>query len=156
MRSLRKAAQLPLLLCSASLLIGCPQREQAEQSADGGTPAAPQAAARDQNDFPTQARVEYVLQCMVEHGGQNYDNLYHCVCAVDLLASRMSYDEFGQAQTFTYLFNTPGERGGEFRDPPESKRLRTLYKEARTAAESSCFPKKPQPADASGAAPKKK
>lgn len=27
------------------------------------------------NDFPTQARVEFVLECMGQHGGQSYDTL---------------------------------------------------------------------------------
>lgn len=96
--------------------------------------------ARMENDFPTQARVEYVLQCMEEHGGQNYDNMYHCVCMVDKVAEAMSYDDFAQAQTFTYLFNTPGERGGEFRDPPQSAKLRTQLKEVTTQARETCFP----------------
>lgn len=97
-------------------------------------------AARSDNDFPTQARVEYVLQCMEEHGGQNYDTLYHCVCMADKIAAAMSYDDFAQAQTFTYLFNTPGERGGEFRDPPQSAKLRTQLKEATAQAKETCFP----------------
>lgn len=100
----------------------------------------PQAPA-ESNDFPTQARVEYVLQCMQEHGGQNYDNLYHCVCSADKIAGKMSYEEFGQAQTFTYLFNTPGERGAEFRDPPQSDKLRKKLKEAKTEAAAACFSK---------------
>ena len=107
------------------------------------TPAPSQAQIQpppQANDFPTQARVEYVLQCMLEHGGQNYDNLYHCVCSVDKIASQMSYDDFSQAQTFTYLFNTPGERGGEFRDPPQSSKLRTQLKEAKALAAQACFP----------------
>jgi hypothetical protein len=89
--------------------------------------------------YPTQTRVEYVLQCMQEHGGQNYDNLYHCVCAIDKIAAKLSPAEFDQAQTFTYLYNTPGERGGEFRDPPQSKKLRDQLKEAKAEA-AACFP----------------
>ncbi|WP_045223306.1 hypothetical protein [Methyloterricola oryzae] len=104
-------------------------------------PEAPAAAAAAVNDFPTQARVEYVLGCMQEHGGQNYDNLYHCVCSADKIASKMSYEEFGQAQTFTFLFNTPGERGAEFRDPPQSDKLRKKLKEAKAEAAAACFPK---------------
>lgn len=105
------------------------------------TPKAASPAPTEVNDFPTQARVEYVLGCMQEHGGQNYDNLYHCVCSADKIASKMSYDEFSQAQTFTFLFNTPGERGGEFRDPPQSDKLRKKLKEAKAEAATACFPK---------------
>ena len=101
----------------------------------------PQQPAAESNDFPTQARVEYVMQCMQEHGGQNYDNLYHCVCSVDKIAAKMSHEEFAQAQTFTYLFNTPGERGAEFRDPPQSDKLRKKLKEVKAEAAAACFPK---------------
>lgn len=104
------------------------------------TPPASQTEGTAANDFPTLARVEYVLQCMEEHGGQNYNNLYHCTCAVDKIASRMSHDEFVQAQTFTYGFNVAGERGAEFRDPPESAKLREKYKEVRKDAQEACFP----------------
>lgn len=91
-------------------------------------------------DYPTQVRVEYVLGCMQDHGGQNYDNMYHCICAVDKIAEKIPYDDFAQAQTFTYLFSTPGERGGEFRDPPLSEKLRGQLKKAKADVEATCFP----------------
>lgn len=91
------------------------------------------------NDFPTQARVEYVMQCMAEHGGANLDNSYHCVCAVDKIASLMNFQDYSEALTFTYMFDTPGDKGGEFRDPPKSKELRDRLKAAQKEAEV-CFP----------------
>jgi hypothetical protein len=94
---------------------------------------------RTVNDFPTQARVEYVSQCMAEKGGANLDNMYHCVCAVDKIASYMSYQDYAESLTFTYMFDTPGDKGGEFRDPPKSKILRDKLKYAQKEAES-CFP----------------
>jgi hypothetical protein len=75
------------------------------------------------NDFPTQARVEFVLGCMDEQGGQSYDNLYKCVCVVDAIAAEMSHEEFAQAQVFSQLRSTAGERGGVFRDPPQAGAL---------------------------------
>ena len=110
-----------------SLLTGC-----------ASSPPA-QALAKPLNDFPTQARVEYVIQCMQEQGGENFDNMYHCVCSVDKIAANMSYEEFAQAQTFTFLFNTPGERGGEFRDPPQSAKLRNKLKEVKADAAQACL-----------------
>ncbi|SMF95564.1 hypothetical protein SAMN02949497_2929 [Methylomagnum ishizawai] len=111
-------------------------------------PAAPaKEAAAPVNDFPTQARVEYVMQCMAERGGQNLDNLYHCVCAVDKIAGRLNYQDYSEALTFTYLFDTPGEKGGEFRDPPKSKELRDRLKAAKKEAEG-CFPVLPGAAGA--------
>jgi hypothetical protein len=129
----RRLASLSIL---SALLGACASAPQPAPTA--AAPAAPV------NDFPTQTRVEYVLQCMQEHGGQNYDNLYHCVCAADKIAARMSHEEFDQAQTFAYLYNTPGERGGEFRDPPQSKKLRDRLKEAKAEA-AACFPAKSKP-----------
>jgi hypothetical protein len=104
--------------------------------------AAPPKETATTNDFPTQARVEYVMQCMTERGGQNLNNMYHCVCAVDKIAGLMSYRDYSEALTFTYLFDTPGEKGGEFRDPPKSKELRDKLKAAKKEAEV-CFPAKP-------------
>ena len=98
------------------------------------TPAAPA------NDFPTLTRVEYVLSCMQEKGGRNYDNLYHCVCAVDKIAAKMSHEEFMQAQTFETNKNLAGERGGVFRDPPQSKVLRDKLKAVNDEAVAACFP----------------
>ncbi|GAB6067576.1 hypothetical protein JCM13664_08940 [Methylothermus subterraneus] len=93
------------------------------------------------NDFPTLARVEYVFECMQKHGGQNYDNLYHCSCALDELAKRMSYQEYSEAVVFTKLRSMPGEAGGVFRDPPQADKLRAKLKAAEEAAEALCFVK---------------
>lgn len=135
-----------LPIATALWVAGC-QQQTAPNPAPDTRIAPPQAAAAPAakpadraNDFPTLARVEYVLQCMLEHGGQNYDNLYHCACAADTLAGKLSYEDFAQAQTFTYLYSMPGERGGEFRDPPQSGDLRARLKEAKALAQRTCFP----------------
>ena len=152
MKNLRVGSVYPILLLALTTP-GCQQ--EAPPPGDTATDAkaqAPAAAGADRtvNDFPTLARVEYVLQCMLEHGGQNYDNLYHCTCAADTIASRMSYEDFSQSLTFTYMFSTPGEKGGEFRDPPESKRLRDLLKESKALAQTRCFPAIPGDSDKGG------
>lgn len=147
-----KTFTLPCLLpwvITAGVVAGCQQgSDQPPPASAPLTPPAPTTPAERANDFPTLARVEYVMQCMLEHGGQNYDNLYHCVCAADTVANQLSYEEFAQAQTFTYLYNTPGERGGEFRDPPQSSQLRTRLKEAKALAQKDCFPPQPEGAAA--------
>jgi hypothetical protein len=114
-------------------------------AACAGAPPAAQRACPEpvSSGLPTQTRVEYVSQCMEEHGGRTYDNMYHCVCAVDYLGTQLTPEQFDQAQTFTYLFNTPGERGGEFRDPPQSEKLRTLLKQTKAEAAARCFPNPP-------------
>jgi len=125
-----KSKHLVLSLLASSLLLGC-----------AATPKpAETAAAQPVNDFPTLTRVEYVLSCMQEKGGRNYDNLYHCVCAVDQIASKMSHEEFLQAETFETNKNLAGERGGVFRDPSQSKVMRDKLKTVLDEAEAKCFP----------------
>jgi hypothetical protein len=91
------------------------------------------------NDFPTLARVEYVLGCMNQIGNQNYDTLYQCVCSADKIAERLSFDDYSEAQTFTMLRSTPGEKGGVFRDPPQAEELREALADAQDYARASCF-----------------
>ena len=92
------------------------------------------------NDFPTQARVEFVLSCMDARGGQSYNSLYPCVCAVDRIAERMPYREYTAAETLSFLYGTPGERGGFFRDAaPRSRERIKVFRAVRAEAEAACF-----------------
>lgn len=92
------------------------------------------------NDFPTQARVEFVLACMNSLGGQSYDTLYPCVCAVDRIADQISYRDYTTAETLSFLYATPGERGGVFRDAaPEAKAQIQRFYTLRSDAEEACF-----------------
>jgi len=93
------------------------------------------------NDFPTQARVEFVLRCMDAHGGQNYDTLYPCVCTIDKIAAELSYDEYVRAEVFAMLQRTPGERGGLFRDPDDARTLADRLLVVMEEAEGACFVK---------------
>ncbi len=107
----------------------------------GALLAAPGSASA--NDFPTQARVEYVLRCMEANGGRSYDTLYACVCAIDRIAAKMPYDEFVEAEAFALLRSTAGERGGVFRDPERAGILARKYLEVTESAEKSCFVERP-------------
>ena len=91
------------------------------------------------NDFPTQARVEYVLRCMNFSGGQIYENLYSCICVIDKIAERIAYDEYVEAEVFAQVGTTPGERGGVFRDPDRASLLTQKISDITEAAEKSCF-----------------
>ncbi len=95
------------------------------------------------NDFPTQARVEYVLQCMQRQGGQSYDTLYSCICSIDKIAEQISYEEYSSAEMLSYLWRTPGERGGVFRDAATDSRKRIKnFAKIRQESEASCFVRK--------------
>jgi hypothetical protein len=62
------------------------------------------------NDFPTTSRVEYVLECMKDHGGK-YEYLYKCSCAIDQIASRLKHDDYVEASTASRHQSLGGERG---------------------------------------------
>jgi len=124
------------MIVLVALSAGC-----ATQSGGRGPDAAATAKPAPGNDWPTQARVEYVFQCMREHGGQTYDNLYHCSCKADEVARRLNYQTYSEALVFKNLKSMPGERGGVFRDPPQSKILRDKLKQAEREAERHCFVK---------------
>ncbi len=93
------------------------------------------------NEYPTQERVEYVLNCIAKHGGLTFINKYACSCKIDKVAEKLTYKEYEEARTFTFMRSTPGEKGGVFRDPSQAKDLRTRLKEAEQRAERLCFVK---------------
>jgi len=94
------------------------------------------------NNYPTRDRVEYVFNCIAKHGGKlDYVTQYACGCKIDKIAEKLSFEEYEAASTFTMLRSTPGENGSVFRDPKQSKELRTRLKEAEVYAEESCFVK---------------
>lgn len=99
-------------------------------------------SAAQANDFPTQARVEYVLQCMDKSGGQSYDTLYPCICSIDKIAGKMPYDTYEKAATLDVMVKTAGEKGGAFRDAPGARKLVKLLRTTREESERSCFVKR--------------
>jgi hypothetical protein len=78
---------------------------------------------------------------MDAHGGQKYENLYSCVCVIDKIADKISYDDYVEGEVFSQLRRTPGERGGVFRDPDRATTMLKKINDATSAAEKSCFVK---------------
>ena len=72
------------------------------------------------NDYPTSGRVEFVLECMQRNAGKQ-EFLYKCACVIDEIAQKYSYDDFVEASTAARYQSLGGERGGLFRDPPQTR-----------------------------------
>ena len=104
-----------------------------------GTPALTDPV---QNDYPTIARVEYVVDCMRTTGPAE-ENIYKCACVIDRIAEKLKYDDYVESSTFSKYASTSGERGGVFRDPDEAKQKAKLYREVETGAFKSCGIAKP-------------
>lgn len=93
-------------------------------------------------DYPTRDRVEYVLNCVAQHGGLTYITQYACGCKIDKIAEQLTFAEYEAAKTFTYLTKgQTGDAASAMRDPAQSKDLRKRLKEAEQSAEKSCFVK---------------
>lgn len=91
------------------------------------------------SDYPTLDRVDAVLTCMQENGGQNIDNLQRCSCEIDMVMQRVDYDAFTEARTYEIYKQMPGDKGGIFRDNPRAKELVGKLDAARTEAKKRCF-----------------
>lgn len=105
-------------------------------------PAEPVEAAPFVSDYPTRDRVEYVLNCVAQHGGLSYISQYACGCKIDKIAEKLSFTDYEAAKTFTYLSKgQTGDAAAAMRDPAQSKDLRKRLKDAEQSAEKSCFVK---------------
>jgi hypothetical protein len=87
--------------------------------------------------YPTVDRVEYVLECMQRNGGKQ-EFLYKCACVIDQIAEKFVYDDFVEAATAARFQGLAGERGGLFRDPPETRATAKRYLQVQTDAMKRC------------------
>ncbi|MBI2798874.1 MAG: hypothetical protein HYX63_01085 [Gammaproteobacteria bacterium] len=97
------------------------------------------AANVQANDYPTMDRVDQVLTCMRENGGQNVDNMYRCSCEIDAIAQQLSLDDFNAARTYEIYKNMPGEKGGLFRESSDGTAAVKKLENARSDAKKRCF-----------------
>ena len=125
----------------ALLLSACAGQQQNTQPEASVTEESTQTDVAPLNDYPTRDRVEYVLECAAKHGGLGYISQIACGCKIDKIAEKLSFADYEAARTFNQMQKTPGEAGAVFRDPKQSKDLRSKLKEADEAAEKACFVK---------------
>lgn len=90
------------------------------------------------NDFPTQARVEYVVECMQGQQGAP-DALYKCSCAIDAIAARVTYEEWVDIATVAKGITIAGERGGVLRDMKDGRKIAGTYRTLQEDARKRCF-----------------
>lgn len=100
--------------------------------------AASMPMAVQANDFPTADRVEYVMECMMNHQGKQ-EYLYKCSCTIDQIAQQVGYDEYVEISTALRHQSLGGPRGAEFRDPDAVKAMANKYKALQAKARKACF-----------------
>lgn len=98
---------------------------------------APTQADPTRNDYPTQARVEYVNDCIAANGA-SLSSLYQCSCVIDRIAEQLTYDDFVEASTYSRYASLPGEAGGLFRDSDKARKLAKLFRDTEAEASRQC------------------
>ena len=91
------------------------------------------------NDFPTRARVEFVLDCMRSSKAAPQESMYKCSCAIDDIASKVDYATWVDLSTVANATTIAGERGGVMRDLKDGRKLIASYRELQDSAKKACF-----------------
>lgn len=97
-----------------------------------------QAAEPLVNDYPTTARVDYVIGCMGANG-QTRDAMTRCSCSVDTLASILPYDKYVKAETILSMRQGVGVGAAVFRSTPSYDDMVAELRRAQAEAEVRCF-----------------
>lgn len=100
--------------------------------------AAPPATLDKLNDYPTEARADYVFACMKTNGDTQVA-LRQCSCSIDVIATLLPYDRYVTAQTVLSLAQVPGRFGAMFRSPEPAKQAVNDLRQAQAEAEVRCF-----------------
>ena len=103
-------------------------------------PAVP-APAQVVNDFPTEARADYVFACMAANG-QTRVMLRQCSCSVDVIASILPYEDYVEAETILTLRQVGGEKTSVFRSAAPMRESVADLRRAQAEAEIRCFQQK--------------
>jgi hypothetical protein len=99
--------------------------------------ATPVAAA-ELNDYPTEARADYVFVCM-KTNGETREILKRCSCSIDVIASLLPYDRYVDAETVGSLTQAQGAIGSMFRASDQLKAMSADLRRAEAEAEIRCF-----------------
>lgn len=99
-------------------------------------PAA--ASAQAVNDYPTEARVEYVLACMATNG-ESSDALRRCSCSIDNIATVLPYERYVAAETVLRMQQVSGDRAAMFRQGAMMDTVTADLRRAEAEAEILCF-----------------
>jgi hypothetical protein len=91
------------------------------------------------NDFPTRARVEFVLACMEDTKAPPTEAMYKCSCAIDAIAQKVRYTEWVDLSTVANGITIAGERGGVMRDMKDGRKLIDTYRKLQENAKRQCF-----------------
>jgi hypothetical protein len=94
--------------------------------------------AQSENDYPTNARADYVFACMAANG-QSRAMLERCSCSLDVLASILPYDHYVQAETVLSMRQGVGRGATAFRGVKMYDDMVADLRRAQAEAEVRCY-----------------
>ena len=97
----------------------------------------PSLAQDTANDYPTEARADYVFGCMEVNGGTG-EALRRCSCSIDVIASILPYGRYVEAETVMSVVQVGGEKAALFHDPGMAEKVAELRR-AQAEGEVRCF-----------------
>lgn len=89
------------------------------------------------NDYPTEARADYVYACM-QVNGPTREILQKCSCSIDEIAAVLPYKEYEEAETIMSIIQKGGESVSPFRTPDMQAKVKNM-KRAQVEGELRCF-----------------
>lgn len=101
-------------------------------------PAGGQGVSERLNDYPTEARTDYVFGCMAANG-QNREVLRKCACSIDIIASILPYEKYVEAETVLALQQGSGEQLAMYKTAVVSQTMVAELRRAQAEAEMLCF-----------------
>ncbi|HEX8445545.1 MAG TPA: hypothetical protein VF649_02925 [Sphingomonas sp.] len=102
------------------------------------SPVMPALTAPPANDYPTEARVDYVIGCMAANG-QTQDVMRRCACSIDTVASILPFAAYEQADTVMRMRGATGETSSLFRDVAQLRDAVDRLRAAQVEADFRCF-----------------
>jgi hypothetical protein len=100
--------------------------------------AIPSARAAEANDYPTEARADYVFGCMAANG-QDQLALHKCSCSIDVIASILPYKRYVDAETVLSMRQGIGQPANAFRGVGVYNDMVADLRRAQAEAEIRCF-----------------
>lgn len=128
----RKPVRLVLAAASVMALAGLPA---IAADIPGQAPPEPAAVV---NDYPTIARVDYVIACMASNGNTR-EVARKCSCSIDAIAAEFPYDKYVTMETARIMQDLPGERASMMRGINWIKDLLEEFRQIQVAADLRCF-----------------
>lgn len=122
-----------LAAAAAALVLSAWSGAGAAQGTGGGTDAAQRL-----NDYPTEARAEYVFACMAANG-RTRDTLMRCSCSIDRVAEILPYEQYVEAETVLAMQQVSGERTVVFKTTRFARDMVAELRRAQAEAEIVCF-----------------